>query len=154
MSDGNGRLERLGRFGRLNGLKRNRWPWSNAGRQCGLLDWRELRSSAEYPWDWLCDTLRGAGVANLDQELTRLRLRPLHDTLGQAIAADKIQTLATIACEREPDCTATASRRISKGTVMNFATRGQQLSSAMTTTAPIISRNQNLPVNPRDQCNH
>jgi hypothetical protein len=80
------------------------------GFQCiCLLDWRELRPSAEYPWDWLCDTLRGAGVANLDQELTRLKLRPLHDTLTQAVAADRIQTLATIACEREPDCTATAT---------------------------------------------
>jgi hypothetical protein len=80
------------------------------GFQCEcLLDWRELRSSAEYPWDWLCDTLRGTGVANLDQELTRLKLRPLHDTLRQAIAADRIQALATIACEREPNCTATAT---------------------------------------------
>ena len=52
----------------------------------------------------LCDQLRGAGVPNLDQELTRLRLRPLHDTLRQAIAADRIQALATIACEREPAC--------------------------------------------------
>jgi hypothetical protein len=77
------------------------------GFQCVcLLDWRELRSTAEYPWEWLCDTLRGAGVANLDQELTRLRLRPLHDTLRQAIASDKIQILATIACEREPGCRA------------------------------------------------
>jgi Alpha amylase, catalytic domain len=75
------------------------------GFQCVcLLDWHELRSTAEYPWEWLCDTLRGAGVANLDQELTRLRLRPLHDTLRQAISPNKIQVLATIACEREPGC--------------------------------------------------
>jgi glycosidase len=77
------------------------------GFQCVcLLDWRELRSTAEYPWEWLCDTLRGAGVANLDQELTRLRLRPLHDTLRQTISSDTIQTLATIACEHEPGCRA------------------------------------------------
>jgi hypothetical protein len=77
------------------------------GFQCVcLLDWHELRSTAEYPWEWLCDTLRGAGVANLDQELTRLRLRPLHDTLRQTISSDKIQALATIACDREPDCRA------------------------------------------------
>ena len=77
------------------------------GFQCVcLLDWHELRSTAEYPWEWLCDTLRGAGVPNLDQELTRLRLRPLHDTLRQTISSDKIQALATIACEREPECRA------------------------------------------------
>ena len=75
------------------------------GFQCVvLLDWRELRSSAEWPWDSLCDQLRGAGVPNLDQEVIRLRLRPLYDTLRQAIAPDRIQILATIACEREPSC--------------------------------------------------
>jgi len=75
------------------------------GFQCVcLLDWRELRSSAEYPWEWLCDTLRGTGVPDLDRELTLLRLRPLHDTLRQAISPDKIQALAAIACEREPGC--------------------------------------------------
>ncbi len=75
------------------------------GFQCVvLLDWRELRSSAEWPWDSLCDQLRGAGVPNLDQEVIRLRLRPLHDTLRQAISADNIRALATIACEREPAC--------------------------------------------------
>jgi glycosidase len=80
------------------------------GFQCVcLLDWRELRSTAEYPWEWLCDTLRGAGVANLDQELTRLKLRPLHDTLCQAISSDKIQVLVTIACDRDPACRADAS---------------------------------------------
>jgi hypothetical protein len=77
------------------------------GFQCVvLLDWRELRSSAEWPWDSLCDQLRGAGVPNLDQEVIRLRLRPLYDTLRQAISADNIRALATIACEREPSCRA------------------------------------------------
>jgi hypothetical protein len=80
------------------------------GFQCVvLLDWRELRSSAEYPWEWLCDTLRGAGVPNLDQELIRLRLRPLHDTLRHAISSDNIRALATIACEREPACNSSAN---------------------------------------------
>ncbi|MDP9051648.1 MAG: alpha-amylase family glycosyl hydrolase [Acidobacteriota bacterium] len=77
------------------------------GFQCVcLLDWHELRSTAEYPWEWLCDTLRGTGVPNLDQELTRLRLGPLHNTLHQAIGSDTIQVLAAIACEREPACRA------------------------------------------------
>ncbi|HVW78132.1 MAG TPA: alpha-amylase family glycosyl hydrolase [Alloacidobacterium sp.] len=50
-----------------------------------LLDWRELRPSAEYPWDALCDALNGSGVHNLDEALTKLRLRPLHETLHQAV---------------------------------------------------------------------
>ena len=46
-----------------------------------LLNWRVLRSTGEYPWDRLCDELRGTGVANLHEELSRLRLRPLHHAL-------------------------------------------------------------------------
>jgi hypothetical protein len=90
------------------------------GFQCVvLLDWRELRPSAEYPWDWLCDTLRGAGVANLDQELTHLRLRPLYDALRQAICSDRIQVLATIACEREPSCPATSPSTAEASTALS-----------------------------------
>jgi len=70
------------------------------GFQCAvLLDWRERRSSAEYPWDWLCDTLQGAGVPNLDDELAKLRLRPLHDALGEAIGPASLHALAEIAGE-------------------------------------------------------
>ncbi len=93
------------------------------GFQCVcLLDWRELRSTAEYPWEWLCDTLRGAGVPDLDRELTLLRLRPLHDTLRQAISSETIHTLATIACEREPGCRADFAAEAAA----NVATRAPQ----------------------------
>jgi hypothetical protein len=46
-----------------------------------FLDWRELRSTAEYPWDRLCDQLRGEGVPSLDDALVNLALRPVHDAL-------------------------------------------------------------------------
>ena len=39
-----------------------------------LLDWRNLRSTAEQPWDRLCDALNGGGVADLYQALTRAPL--------------------------------------------------------------------------------
>jgi hypothetical protein len=46
-----------------------------------LLDWRELRSSAEHPWDRLCEMLNGQGVPSLDDALVNLELRPVHDAL-------------------------------------------------------------------------
>jgi glycosidase len=65
------------------------------GFQCVvLLDWRERRSSAEYLWDRLCDELQGAGVPNLDEAIYKLRLRPLHDALRDAISAENVRLLA------------------------------------------------------------
>ena len=46
-----------------------------------LLDWRELRSDEEHPWDELCDALQGRGVPNLDHALINLKLRPVHQAL-------------------------------------------------------------------------
>jgi hypothetical protein len=68
------------------------------GFQCiVLLDWRELWPNAEWPWDRLCDSLQGRGVANVHDELAKLRLRPLHDALREAFGPDKVRTLAVIA---------------------------------------------------------
>jgi hypothetical protein len=47
--------------------------------------WMELRPSAEQPWDKLCDALHGEGVYNLDEALSKLRLRPLHEALWQVL---------------------------------------------------------------------
>jgi hypothetical protein len=52
-----------------------------------LLHWRELRASAEQPWDTLCDALHGEGVSSVDDALTKLRLRPVHEALHQVINA-------------------------------------------------------------------
>ena len=58
-----------------------------------LLDWRELRPSAEQPWDRLCDALNGAGVYNLEEALSKLRLRPVHEALRQFLDPALIETL-------------------------------------------------------------
>ena len=50
-----------------------------------LMNWRELHSSEEWPWDRLCEELNGAGVPNLDEALMKMRLRPLHHALREAI---------------------------------------------------------------------
>jgi hypothetical protein len=50
--------------------------------QCHVfLDWRELRSTAEKPWDRLCDQLGGRAVPSLEDALVNLELRPVHDGL-------------------------------------------------------------------------
>ncbi|QNI34273.1 alpha-amylase [Alloacidobacterium dinghuense] len=52
-----------------------------------LINWRELRSTVDQPWDRLCDALHGDGVYSVDEALTRLRLHPVHDALHQVINA-------------------------------------------------------------------
>ena len=64
-----------------------------------LQDFRELRSTAEQPWDQLCDSLQGAGVHNLEESLSKLRLRPLHQALNQALTREHIQALLVVTQE-------------------------------------------------------
>ena len=64
-----------------------------------LLNWRELRSSAECPWDRLCDSLHGAGVPSVDEALAELKLRPLHEALRHAISPVHLQSLTAAAAE-------------------------------------------------------
>jgi glycosidase len=52
-----------------------------------LLNWRELRSTAEQPWDNLCDRLAGRGVYSVDEQLSRLRFGAVHDALRHTIVA-------------------------------------------------------------------
>ncbi len=62
-----------------------------------LLDWRELRSTAEQPWDRLCDALNGQGVPNLEKALTTLRFQPLHAALRRALNREQITAFADAA---------------------------------------------------------
>jgi len=64
-----------------------------------LLDWRELRSTIEAPWDRLCDQLAGSGVSSLNDELFSLRLQPMHLALRGALEATAIRGLEEAALE-------------------------------------------------------
>jgi alpha amylase-like protein len=64
-----------------------------------LLNWRELRSTAEYPWDRLCDALEGRGVHSLDEALLGLRLRPLHEALREVLSTANARQFAEVAGE-------------------------------------------------------
>ncbi len=54
--------------------------------QCHVfLDWRPMHSTAQYPWDRLCDFLNGRGVPNLEDALINMELRPVHDALRRQL---------------------------------------------------------------------
>jgi hypothetical protein len=59
-----------------------------------LLGWRELYATAEQPWDQLAGVLGGGGVHSLDEALTKLRLRPLHEALRHAISHETLRAVA------------------------------------------------------------
>src|SRR6185312_8733681 len=61
-----------------------------------LRHWREMRSTAEQPWDRLHDALRGEGVANLDHALAKLRFRPVHQALRNVLSAGNLAALAEV----------------------------------------------------------
>jgi len=64
-----------------------------------LLNWRELRATAEQPWDQLFDALNGAGVYSVEEALSKLRLRPLHEAFRQALSENHIRAFAAVASD-------------------------------------------------------
>ncbi len=62
-----------------------------------LLDWREFRSTAEQPWDRLCDALGGQGVPDVQRAMARLRFQALHAALRRALCRDQVEAFQTAA---------------------------------------------------------
>jgi hypothetical protein len=66
--------------------------------QCHVfLDWRELYSTAEQPWDRLSDHLNGRGVANLNDALVNMELQPVHDALRAQLDPGIVRLFADLA---------------------------------------------------------
>jgi hypothetical protein len=66
--------------------------------QCHVfLDWRELYSTAEHPWDRLCDHLQGRGVPDLQDALDKLELQPVHDALRAQLDPGLVRHFADLA---------------------------------------------------------
>ncbi len=90
--------------------------------QCHVfLDWRELRPTAQQPWDRLSDWLNGRGVPNLDDELVNLELRPVHAALRQLLDPGMVRGFADLA--EDP-------RAIGAGTRKHERERGKFLEQA------------------------
>jgi hypothetical protein len=66
--------------------------------QCHVfLDWRELHSTQDQPWDRLSDQLNGRGVENLDDALVKLELQPVHDALRAQLHTGIVRLFADLA---------------------------------------------------------
>jgi glycosidase len=62
-----------------------------------LLEWREMRPTAEQPWDRLADQLGGRGVPNMQDALVDLELRPVHDCLRKVLDPAVVRQFAGMA---------------------------------------------------------
>jgi hypothetical protein len=81
-----------------------------------LLNWRELRSTAEQPWDQLCNALNGAGVHSVEESLSKLRLQPLHESLRQSISASNIHAFVEVARQAAAENAGGSSKKLSAAT--------------------------------------
>jgi glycosidase len=61
-----------------------------------LLDWQERISTAQYPWDKLCDSLHGHGVPDLDNALINLELACVHEALRHALDRGLVKRLVKL----------------------------------------------------------
>ncbi len=74
--------------------------------------WRILHSTDEHPWELLCDELNGTGVWSLDDELAKLKLRPVHEALRYALDPELLGRFAGDIEEFAAEPTLTASSKI------------------------------------------
>lgn len=61
-----------------------------------FLNWRELRSTAPFPWDRLCDALHGSGVYSIEEALSKLQIQPLLEALRQSVSSANIDIFAKL----------------------------------------------------------
>ena len=69
-------------------------------------NWREMRSTADHPWDALCADLNGSGTWSLDEAMARFKLRPVHKALHAALDSSLLRCYADLA---EAEAAETAS---------------------------------------------
>ncbi|MFY9856208.1 MAG: alpha-amylase family glycosyl hydrolase [Terracidiphilus sp.] len=66
--------------------------------QCHVfLDWRELYSTTEQPWDRLSDQLNGRGVVSLEDALVNMELQPVQDALRVQLEPGLVRLFADLA---------------------------------------------------------
>ena len=81
--------------------------------QCHVfLDWKEMRATAEKPWDRLCDHLDGRGVPNLEDALVNLELEPVHQALRALLHPDLVRLMADLA--EQPATAVAGDKRTSR----------------------------------------
>jgi hypothetical protein len=101
-----------------------------------LLKWRELRCTAAQPWDRLSDALGGSGVYSVEEALSRLQIRPLLETLRQAVSSTTInffvedsRKFAQFSNDTSTDVFDTKADRSSQPKVSEEVQRGPKITS-------------------------
>ncbi|MFC5865073.1 alpha-amylase family glycosyl hydrolase [Acidicapsa dinghuensis] len=110
-----------------------------------LLNWRELYSTAEQPWDALCDALAGRGVPSVNEALLELRFRPVRQALREAISLTNIHRFAEVAADPHRRFAAQIGKqqldsaaKPATETPLTAAEKTAPLSEAISETEPII----------------
>ncbi len=96
-----------------------------------LQQWRELQSTTEQPWDRLADALNGAGVYNLDEALSKLRLQPLHDALRQLLSPENLADMVSPLPSNLPALESTGAPPSAGGAVSGPGKTGTGLPNAL-----------------------
>jgi hypothetical protein len=112
-----------------------------------LINWRELHATADQPWDQLFDALNGAGVYSVEEALSKLRLRPVHEAFRQALSENHIRAFATVASQQaangvKPPITKPTASKAEKKSAATVATIIAP-SNTETTTASLATSDQN-----------
>lgn len=59
-----------------------------------FIDFREVISTAERPYAELCEALGGKGVPSIEEELNDLRMRPVHESIREALGPERMRFYA------------------------------------------------------------
>jgi hypothetical protein len=116
-----------------------------------LLHWRELRATADQPWDQLFDALNGAGVHSVEEALSKLRLRPLHEAFRQALSPANIKAFAAVASDlakRQQPSTPSPATPPSSGATEKPATASRKTSTLQPKTNGLVSPAAAIPIAP------
>ena len=116
-----------------------------------LIDWRELRASDDQPWHKLYDALNGAGVYSLEEALSKLRLRPVHEALRQALICDNIQAFATSAAETAKKVNYALDMKSSASAIKDGAAKTNAQTGTMKSAKAEIKTPSTLEVEPSDK---
>jgi hypothetical protein len=119
-----------------------------------LLNWRELRATVDQPWDQLFDALNGAGVYSVEEALSKLRLRPLHEAFRQALSENHIRAFTSVASELANKGAASTTTKVAASNSNDKPATTAPITKAPQPTAAgeaTIAPSEQLPLHPRLQ---
>ncbi|HUN85157.1 MAG TPA: alpha-amylase family glycosyl hydrolase [Terracidiphilus sp.] len=111
--------------------------------QCHVfLEWRELYSTAEKPWDRLCDHLNGRGVPSLEDALVQLELQPAHQSLRELLSPDLARLMGDLA--DQPKLFGATERKLSRARAQFLDQAWERCENLIRVTQTIYLRRRNI----------